>query len=196
MTFAELRAEFRHRGYDHIETARVNLWLNQAYLELCEERNWPFVEATNSAVMPQTITDLRQVLSVADTTNGNVLKWADRRDVVARDPDLSETGTADTWFFDGAVIRVHPANTTATHSVRYLKVPAELSADADAPVVPARFQDLIVDGAVYRALKDNDEYDSAIALRDIWEIGVQKMADSQLMRNYDSPDFIIVTRTS
>ena len=194
MTRAELITEFKRRGYDHIEDARCLLWVEQAYQEVCEERNWPFLEDTDTGTMPMTISDLRQILSVVDTTNDYVLSWEDRANVLRRDPDLNDTGSGYVYWLDNNVVTVHPGDTTSTYSVRFLKVPAALSSDSSEPLIPTRFQDLIIDGAVYRALKDNDEYDNAASLRQIWEAGVQKMADSLLVRQYDTPDFIRVTQ--
>lgn len=193
MNLGSLRSEFQSRGYDHIESTRANRWINQSYLELCEEAAWPFLETSSTGTAPLTVSDVRTVLSVTDTTQGIVLDAADRRDIVAQDPQVDDTGTPYYFYLDGNVVRVYPANTTDTIVVRYLEVPDEMDDDADEPVVPARFQDLIVDGAVYRALKDNDEWEGAGAMRTFWEAGVARMRRSLLDRQWATTGRIVIT---
>jgi hypothetical protein len=55
-------------------------------------------------------------------------------------------------------IKVYPANTSISLSVRYCKAPADLTG-TDTPIVPADYHDLIVDGAVLYAKKDDDTFD-------------------------------------
>lgn len=191
MNLGELRSEVQARGYNHIPDARCNLWINQAIQEINEAHAWPYLETTATGVAPLSITDVRQILSVA--SNDVVLSGMERRSLTQLDPSMDDAGTATHWYLDGNSLRVYPLDTTSSLSVRYLKVPTDLSADASSPDMPARFHDLIVDGAVYRALKDDDEYENAAALRQMWGTGLQSMADSLLSRNFANPDFIQVT---
>ena len=193
MTFAELRTEAYARGFDFDSATRLNRWINQAYHEICEEAPWDFLEASTTGTAPLSVSDLRQVISVTDTTNDAPLEWVDRRDIQEADPDLDDAGNPEFFYIDNNTIRVYPLNTTATLSVRYYKVPDDLSSDSDEPLIPSRFQDLIVDGVVYRALKDTDEFASANELRAMWQDGINRMAASQLARNYSGPNYIPVT---
>lgn len=195
MTLAELRTEFYARGFDFDDATRTNRWLNQAYQELCEETAWPFLEVSASSTAPLSLTDVRTILSVSDTTQGITLDGMDRRDVVDYDPDLNETGNPTHWFLDDNTLRVYPLNTTNTITVRYVEVPDAMAADGDSPDIPERYQDLIVDGAVIRAYKDTDEIDAAVALREMWDQGVYRMRRSMMDRNLQNPGTILITDT-
>lgn len=157
---------------------------------MCEAWTWPFTEASTSGTAPLTISDVRQVLSVADTSSNYVLTGVDRRDVVDVDPPVTSVGSPESWYLEAQVLHVYPANTTVTISVRYSKVPAELSSDTDEPIVPSRFQDLIIDGALVRAYKDIDELQRAQALQVFYDRGVAEMLNSLSERNNQNPQTI------
>lgn len=193
-TFAEMKTEMADRGFHHISAARVGDWLNDAYAELCEAQDWPFVEATTTGTAPLTVTYLRQILYVLDTTNDSVLTGTDQRTVQDIDPDLRATGNPERFYLTGSTtVAVWPPNTSASLSVRYLRFPAELSADADEPIVPSRFQTLIVDGAVIRAYRNGDDHERANALRAQWDDAVARMASSLLSRDRHGPATILNT---
>src|SRR5688572_12760236 len=193
MTLAELRTALQARGFNHIDTTQQNRWLNESYQDLCEEAPWPFLEVTTTGVAPLAITDVRTVLSVSDTTQGTVLNGSDRRDIVDSDPGVDDTGTPTHWFLDNTTLRVWPANTTDSLSVRYIKVPATLSADADEPLVPTRYQELIIDGAVWRAYHSSDEHDAAQYLKTHIQEQVLRMRKNLMDRNYAHPGAMLIS---
>lgn len=188
-----MQTEIYDRGFDYLEdsdSARVKRWLNEAYLELCELYPWSFLETTSTGVAPLAITDVREVLSVVDTTNNLKLSWVDRRTITDYNPDLSVTGNPTYWHLTDTTLNVYPINTSASLSVWYIKVPTELSADGDLTLVPSRFQHLVLDGASIKAYKDSDNFDAVKELRAEYDRGVQVMVAS-LMRHSDSPDYIV-----
>lgn len=192
MTLEELMTEFFSRGFDDLrgnaaEEVRVKRWLNYAYREVCEEQPWPFLETTKEGTAPQTITNLGHVLSVTDVTNKNQLRYADRRTLVAIDPTLAATGNAERWYMEGETsLKVYPANTSATFLTRYVKAVADLSATSDEPIVPANYQELIIEAAVVRAYKNRDNADAAKFIREEWKAGIERMTRNLIKRNYDS----------
>lgn len=190
MTFLDLRTEFAARGFDYENATRANRWINQAYLALCECWTWPFTEATITGPAPLTISDVRQILSVSDTTNQCVLVGVDRRDIVDVDPAMTSTGSPESWYLEDSVLKVYPASTTASLAVRYAKVPAELVNDTDVPIIPSRFQDLIIDGACIRGYKDSDELATAQTLQGFYDRGVNEMLNSLSYRNDSNPEMI------
>lgn len=201
MNFQALQTEFYGRGFDYLnqDTAgqtRAKRWLNQAYLELCDLHPWPFLHEDASGTAPLTITDLRAVLEVTDSTNDAKLRSIERSDLSDMFPDLPDSGSAE-WYYldDPTTLAVYPADTSSTFSVRYVKVPAELSGDTDEPVVPARFHDLIVDGAALRAYKDSDNFDAASFMRGEFERGVGQMVWALLVRTLDRPGSIVEVDT-
>lgn len=175
-TFADLKTELAARGTDYLEPGRPERFLNRGYQMLCEEYPFDFLKKTVTAqTAPLALTDLREIVYVADATSDAELFELDERRVSYLDPDSSETGTATYWYLAGDTLKVYPADTGASLTVRYVYVPAELSAAGDEPVVPQRYRNLIVDAAYYLALKDNDEFDSAAALKALYDAEVFRM---------------------
>jgi hypothetical protein len=73
------------------------------------------------------------------------------------------SATSQYYYVDaGSIVRAFPVG--GTLAVRYIKVPTDLSAGTDTPVVPTRFHTLIVDGAVRRGLVDMSGFQDAEAV--------------------------------
>lgn len=161
MTFAELQTDFFESGFAYLNdngvgVIRAKRWLNQAYLEICALEPWPFLEASTTGVSPLTIADLRQVISVLDTTNKVALVHSDLKAITDLYPDQTVNGTTLYWYLAaGARITLIPANATISLAVNYLKVPTELSNAADTPLLPQAYHDIIVLGAWRRGLLDD-----------------------------------------
>lgn len=192
-----MQDEFRARGTAYLDDsaglARAKRWLNQSYQELCAAHEWPFLELGDaSGAAPLTITDLMHVLAVTDTTGGvRSLVHKDRRNLVRSYGDLTAVGTPTWFYFTNNSVRTYPTSAD-TIAVHYLKVPTELVNDGDEPIVPDRFQDLIIDGAMRRAYKDSDNFESVPALREIWEVDVGAMIQALTPQDYSRPEQIEV----
>jgi hypothetical protein len=191
LTFADLKTELQARGFDYLSDSRQGYFLNRSYLETAEEADWPFLEATSSSTAPLTITDLRTIESVINSTQKQKLSPLDRRNLTSEeDTDLTTAGTPSYYYTtDTTTVNVYPANTTDTIAVRYWKFPPEMSADTDEPLVPGRFRlASIVDGACMYAYLDSDNFEAAQAMLVLWEQGKARMRDALLNQQHDSPD--------
>jgi hypothetical protein len=109
------------------------------------------------------VSDLRRVLSVLSTTDSLPLTQVSREWVVQTFGSTSAPTTLPRWFYvdAGSIVTIFPNASTKTISVRYIKVPAELSANSDTAVVPARYHEVVVQGAVRRAYEDADDFQNA-----------------------------------
>lgn len=198
MTYVQLRQEVYDRGVDDSLTTatRVGRWVNSAYQEVCGVALWPFLETSATGTPPLTIADVRKVLSVEDTTNAVDLEWTDRIDVLDTDPTVIATGNPSWWYLTagGGSISVYPPSTSISITAYYVKVPAALSSDGDAHLLPERFEELIVDGALIRAYTNLDNYDLAGALRQEWTTKLNNMRD-QLLSFHNDGSFIKITDT-
>lgn len=159
-TFVMLRTEFFARGYDYMndggaQLTRAKAWVNDAYLELCDEELWPFLRATAAGAAPLAIADVRLVDTVVNTITGWPIYRTPEDELIDAYGTLTQTGTPTAWYLDDTTLRTYPVG--GTLSVRYWRVPAALVADADAVVIPDRFANAIVDGAVRLAANDNNE---------------------------------------
>lgn len=194
MDFSELIDEVNDRGFDYVTDTRLGRYVNQAYKSICNRGHWPFLLTTTTGTAPLTISDLRAVLSVVDTTLDTKLYPIDRRNLIESvSTDLTITGNPTYWYQESrTVIKVYPANTTDTLSVHYVKVPATLTG-TDAHLIPEEFEDLIVDGAVIRAYKDQGQLDAAATTAQFYNEGLREMMDALLSRSHDNPEYIIQT---
>lgn len=200
MTLATLRTELKARGLDHLSDARANSFLNDAYRELNSAADWPWLLATTSGPAPLTISDVKQVLKVNNTTQKTPLQSMDIRQLVDQDGDFSSTFTPNTtgtpwaWWLEGlSTLRVYPASTTDTIAVLYLKRPATLSADGDTPIVPTEYHTGLVDIAEAMALAkdESDDKDQSIVRSEVQTV-VGYMTRDFLDRNLDAPGWLSV----
>lgn len=195
VTFTQLQTEFFARGFEYLNDAGAGLtraknWINQSYLGLCTRADFPFLFADATGTAPLTITDVRVVLSVYDATQKNPLVAIDRATLISTYKDLTLTGTPLYWYRNSQTqVSVYPANTGSTLNVRYVKRPALLSAGSDAVIVPDEWADLIVDGAVLKGKKDDDDYDNYVQQ---YEADVDRMRQAELDDNA-APDYVLHT---
>jgi hypothetical protein len=196
VTFKELQEELYNRGFSDLEAeaARVKRWLNAAMGEIADFAPWPFLEGSKQAKAPMVIADLGHVLDVTDLAHDNQLGYADRRELVSIDPNLSSSGIAERWYLEGETsFKVYPADVSSEFLVRYLKSVADLVADGDTPIVPAKYHELIVEGAVIRAYRNRDNYEAASLVRSEWKLGIENMVKALIKRNFDGERRILRT---
>ncbi len=197
MDFVTLRTELAARGFDYLSDTRQGYFVNRSYQEMAGAADYPWLESTATGVAPLSITDLRTIESVVDSTTTTRLSPLDRRNIMATDTDLTTVGTPSFYYLTtGSTVAVYPANTTDTLSVRYWKVPTDLTADSDEPGFPARFHQLIVDGATYFAYLDSDNFEAAGSTYDFWLRGRKDMDEQLLVGQHDqADDFIWATNS-
>lgn len=180
-TFLQLQTELYARGFDYLNDGgagqtRAKTWTNQAYLELCEEDTWPFLLTTASGAAPLAIADLASILRVTDTVQQQPLDPLPEGVVIDEFTPVTTAGPPIWFYLDDTTVRTYPVG--GTLSVRYYKVPALLVANGDIAVVPDRFANLIVDGAVRRAHNDNDSASEAKQAEDERQRGLALMRQS------------------
>lgn len=161
--------------------------------DICEEEDWPFLEATKEGSAPLEITDLRTVEYVIDTiTLEKLYPLVKDRITDDQNPDLTETGSPTLYYITkGSTINVFPVSTDKLQ-VKYWKVPEELSGTAE-PLMPKRWHSLIVDAAVARAYRNSDDWELSTAAKATFEAEFQKMRESLLNQQHDAPDDYVLT---
>lgn len=161
-TLTDIQTELYSRGYDHLNQdaagrARALRWINQSYQAALLEESWPFRLNTATGAAPLSVTDLGEILTVVDTANSNFeLGEMTERELAAY--DLTITGVPLWYFRDNLQIKTWPVG--GTLSVRYYSLPPDLANGTDTTLIPKRYMDVIVDGAVRRAAKDRDNPDA------------------------------------
>jgi hypothetical protein len=192
MTFEQLVQEVNERGYQYLAASRVELFVQRAYQKLEAKYPWPWREATKEGVAPLEIKDLRDVLSVANTTQERPIYGQTRQWLAERYSDLEESGSPTWWWLDNLTLRVFPTSTSENISVRYAKKPEALTAKAE-PTMPSEWHGLIVDLAVVECLKDNDQLEEARELKESAAVDLQEMIASELQRDLQSPRLMVRT---
>lgn len=191
MNLGTARTELQARGFDYLSTTRCTILLNRGKNALEDYYLWPWLETTTTGTAPLTVSDLKQVLYVVDSTGDRELPGLDRRMIRDLDSKLDDTGVPEFWWINGETsLRVWPLNTTNTLSVDYVKFSPELSGDSDTPLIPVRYHPVWVDFAVVEAYKDNDAYDKASALLDhLTRFDIPRMVQAYAERNLQNPGY-------
>lgn len=180
MQFSALQTEFFARGFDYLNDAgagltRVKQWLNDAYHEICEAEDWPWLQTDATGAAPLTIADCRKVLAVRQ--GATVLPLVEQRWIQEIFGDYTTAGTAEYSWVDQSssiIVRVYPT-AVASLNVRYIKFPTDLSGSTDTPAVPTRYHNLIVHAAVRRGYLDVDDFNAAAQVDKEVEMGLQEM---------------------
>lgn len=105
-----------------------------------------------------------------------LLPYMEYRDVDMYYPNIGLLGTGPpiAWSTYGDVpFVVNNADQVYTLKSKYIKVPAELSADADVPLLPVTFSEILVLAGYKRALEHDDSFNEAQV--------VQQEIDSRIM---------------
>lgn len=190
MTRKEIREEFIASGFENIANdeggeARINRWIQQVIRDICDLKPWPFLMVTKEGNAPLEVADLAHVEAMVDVTNHNQLRSITLGQLVAGDPDLDEVGTASYWYTeDGRTLKVYPASATATFKVHYRRTPPALG-DAEEPIIPADYHDLIVDGVRIKAYKATDNFSAAAEILKDYERRLEGMVHALLHPSYD-----------
>lgn len=198
MNLTQAIAELKARGFDYLSDARATIMLNNAKNALEDEYPWPWLESTITGPVPLSISDLKYVEYVVDTTNGVELDGIDPRDVIDLDRNVATAGNPSSWWLDGAgTLKTYPTSATAQLSVRYVKFSPELSAGTDTPLIPARYHPVWINYAVVDAYKDDEQHDLAAALlNDLRGRRLPAMIDVYGSRNRGNPDVQVIVAGS
>lgn len=194
MDFSTLQTDVFARGFQRLNDAgaglaRVKRWINAAYDEICEQADWPFLEASAAGAAPLTVADLRTIESVVVTTTGE--KLYPRRRQLLQDEGvlLTDAGSPQYYYVTGGtVVSVYPLN-TGSITVKYWKTPADLSTGADLPLIPVRFHDLIVEAAAMKAHRYQGDYEGAAACSQEYQRLLAIMWNSLLDQQHDQPEY-------
>jgi hypothetical protein len=165
LDFTALQTELFARGFDYLNDAgtgltRAKRWINEAMHEVNATDRWEYLYANSSGVPPLTIADLRLVEDVTLTVSGAPLVAQSRAMLEAVYGTLTTAGASTpTYWYRSAptVVTDYPLNTSLSISVRYWKFGPDLSAGTDAPLMPDRFRQVIVERAVAKAYRDSQD---------------------------------------
>lgn len=185
----------RYRDPDHdvVLDAQWQSYVNQAYNEANGSSPlWPWLEAvTSSVTVPAASNTIAlpggavQVLWAYDPATNSYLQADQPAGDWFRGRSLTSSGAPRFYRVRGTALEVFPspvADTPLTVSVTTF--PADMTA-SDAPVWPATFHKLLVDGALSRAYLDDGSTPQYQALDAVWKSGVADMLRTVLQARTD-----------
>jgi len=192
--FSTLVQQFKARGFDYLDDAKAEGFLNDGYLlDICEVEDWPFLEAEYLGPAPLEIPDIRSIELVTNVTQGRKLTPLERRAITDDSVNLEEEGAPVFYYLDGGrILTTHPTSTDELR-VRYFATPPKLEGEAY-PVLPARYHSMIVDAAVARAYEDSDDWELSQSAEAKFQARLNRMREALLDVYRDGPyQFVEVT---
>lgn len=191
MTRKEIREEVVALGAENIAKEaggedRINRWIQQAIRWLCDFKPWPFLFDEQEGTAPLVIADLGHVVAVSDLRNRNPIEPATLNQLLLGSPRLDGVGNAEYWYTeDNSTIKVYPLPSGGgLFRVDYRKTPALLE-DADEPIVPGDYQELIITRVRVETYKATDALDAAAEMLKDYERGRGEMVHALMKPNYD-----------
>lgn len=189
-SYLQLRTAVLNSGTNYVTSETAGRFVNSALTEIYTAEPWPFLEATTTLATPANISDLGRVLSI-NTSDGTSLRYAPRGRLTDQGFVLSTQGSPTNWYFEGTTIQAYPAS-TGLLTIRYIRLPVPLLADGDLMALPDQHVQLVIDGALIHAMKEDEAFDEAAALRQEFNVAIENLRQFYSQRSFDS-DFIIVT---
>jgi hypothetical protein len=167
LDFSALKAELVARGFDSLTTTRQGYYINSARAELDRMFFWPWRESFSTGLAPLAVSDLARVEKVINTSQSSLpLAPVDYSSLVDCYGDLSLAGTPTYYYL------ARPDRRPVLEGHRRPD-----SAGSDTPASPSEAHYTIVDLAVRRAYRDNDEHDNAAALQPEIDNAISQLLD-------------------
>lgn len=191
-------AEIQDHGFEDTSVERITGFLNDTYWDIASRAPWPFLEKSttvNTVVGDAELAvpaDFDKALRMVIDSLGQRLEPARMDDVTSRfNGNLSMRGLPFLYYFIGDSVQVYPVpDAVYTVTLRYLAVPAELSNNADTPILPKKHHRAIVLGALVDAYRMEDDSEQAAIFEGQFEKRLQTMAEDVWKKQYDRPDRI------
>lgn len=160
-------------------TTEITDYINDTQNDVFNEYRLRFMQTTQNYTLASGVADITngsglptnfvQAYDIFITSSGleSKLQYKTFQEIDQLYPDPTDTtsnpaGIPIYWYVYGDTIRVYPApNSAYTVTMRYLKKPTILDADADVPELPSEFEEVLVMGAAYRVMQTKDNYDRA-----------------------------------
>lgn len=196
----ELQTEVYARGLNYLNdvtgagvgVARVKRWINDAVHTIDELGDWPYLNTTTSGTTPLTIADLRTVETVTDVAGLRVISPFDRRTLRSYAVNLTTAGAPWGYYITGGTtVNVFPTSASLSITVDYWRFSPDLVGPTDEPLMPDRYRYAIVEYAVARGLRDEDDESGAQAAQAAGDLIVQRMIQTLMTPQHQATqDFV------
>lgn len=204
MDVADLLTIVDNHGFTDTDEADKLAALNETYWDVCGREPWRFLEKSvdldfdgTSGVSTTTVDDLRAVLLAYRTVDGLTLRPQRADDFYANfAANLTDGGDPYIYYFDfGGQIKFYPVPPESTGGVvlKYLQIPAELTADSVSSeiVLPSRYhRAVLANGTLYKLYIQEDDTDLSAYFERLYEKALNTMREDLWKQQYDEPEYI------
>lgn len=170
---SQVQAKLDDTGFS---SGTIKQFINDTQREIFNSYTLRFMESSTtltatigSAVAGTLPADYQIAIDLRITAPVNYAKLLlpiDYKELDSYNPAQTTNGVPSYWYEFGTSISTDvPAVSALTYTLRYYRTPTELLADADVPVIPSEFQEVLVLGAFKRCLQLNDSYDQAAVIQ-------------------------------
>jgi hypothetical protein len=186
MTLSDIRAAVRERADDPtFDNIKLDRWTNWVLDDIYTRYNFPFMEAsttfntvdgTQEYALTGIASDIDKIRLLTDTTNDVVLDYIDPIELEQADPANDDESKPYKWTVYNDTLKLWPTPDAAyVIKVTYKKVPAHLTANTESPLIPERYQEIVVLGVFQKVNEWNDDYDYAGVVERQYEQKIMKM---------------------
>lgn len=207
-TVTQLFTDFQSHGFNDFVIADFISLLNHSYMQFNTREPWPFLEKSvianmtiSSANQFSTTTDIKQVLSVINLTQGYELA-PERSDSIYKKYTNNLTTPGQPVYYHLPIVNAAVPNGRQIHfypnpiaadscQMRYIYIPALFTAGTDVPVIPERFHRILLFGALWQAYRQEDDSGSGNDFETMFEEGIQSARQDLWDAQYDRPDYVV-----
>lgn len=213
MAAASTYLEIQNRVLDLISKSdattrnRIKNWINLGYHNFVLRELWPFRETTDTIatvagtqeyVLSTEFTDIdvQNIISVAiQGASQKKLSYIPYNQLRASEPDFDSIGSSvpRNYYLKAGSIGFWPQpDAIYTVTVDYYKVPTELSADGDTPIIPVGYRESLVQYALSLEHDFNSDGDFAQKAMNAYEDIVTLARNNLLAQPVDTGGFTIL----
>lgn len=196
MNLAEIQAAIQAHGYAPDTSDRQTIFINQCYREVCGMQRWPFLEAQDVSQVTtagqagyplDALPTWRSIdavrISIPAQQQYVRMEYLAPQDFRDREHISPEPSTPSYWTFINQELRFWPVpDDSYSVTIDYISEPPDLAADADVPVLPVTYHDVLVWGAVERlAYRERDWLGRQFAQQER-ELSLKRMDEEFMVR--------------
>lgn len=206
MNVGAIQTDCQNHGFSDISLADFLTALNDTYQDLCSLESWPFLEKTVTGTFALTaaqftaVTDIKQILSIVNTSQGYPLTPYNRADTfykeysnvltVSGNPALYYVTGVNAAIPNGLAVAVWPIPPAQLYQLRYLYIPTMFTQVSDLPVLPERYHRILTWGTLLSLYQMEDDTEASGRYQMLYDRHLARMRDDLWSSNYDMNDAI------
>lgn len=186
---------------------RIKNWINMGQSDFVLRELWPFRETTGTLALVQGTQEYSLSSNFSDIDSQNIISVAIQGASQAKlvywpfnqlradkpDFDYDAQSIPTRYYIKGGSIGFWPVpNAALTCLIDYYKVPTELSADADTPILPVNYREALMHYALSMEHDFNTDADLAQKSMNTYENFISKARVNLLSQPTDSGNFTIM----